>query len=124
MISILFRSSQNFQAPEELQLPATTITGPNDARCVVWALDMFFSYRVTCSCCKCAANDGQQRPTQAHEGPQQLTTANKGQRRPRKARSSQRRPTKAHKDEKGPMTWTGEMGRVMAGARGARPRGG
>jgi hypothetical protein len=69
-----------------------------------------------------AANDGQQRPTQAHKGPQQLTTANEGQRRPRKARSSQRRPTKAHKDEKGPMTWTGEMGRVMAGARDASPR--
>src|ERR1700678_1007944 len=48
--------------------------------------------------------------------------ANEGQRRPRKAHSSQRRPTKAHKDEKGPMTWTGEMGRVMAGARDASPR--
>src|ERR1700678_1710200 len=68
------------------------------------------------------AHSSQPRPTQAHEGPQQLTMANEGQRRPRKAHSSQRRPTKAHKDEKGPMTWTGEMGRVMAGARDASPR--
>src|ERR1700678_276552 len=31
MISILFRSSKFFQAPEELRSPATAITGPNDA---------------------------------------------------------------------------------------------
>src|SRR5271155_5776703 len=124
----------------------TTLTGPNDARCIVWALGLFlnvpciFNFFITTKPRKAhssqqrptkanagpgrptAANDGQRRPTKGVEGPQQLTMANEGQRRPRKAHSSQRRPTKAHKDEKGPMTWTGEMGRVMAGARDASPR--
>src|ERR1700678_3847962 len=36
-----------FQAPEELRWPATTITGPNDASGVVWALGMFFFLRPT-----------------------------------------------------------------------------
>jgi len=33
-----------FQAPDELRWTATTITGPNDARCVVWALGMCFFF--------------------------------------------------------------------------------
>src|ERR1700678_1530193 len=85
------------------------------------------------------ANEGQRRPRKAHKGPQRRTRAQTTHRwrlflnvhfifnfsittKPRKAHSSQRRPMKAHKDEKGPMTWTGEMGRVMAGARDASPR--
>src|ERR1700678_3914037 len=58
MISILFRSSPFFQAPEELQWPATTITGPNDASGGVWALEVryvfFFCFS---SCFLLLAND-------------------------------------------------------------------
>src|ERR1700679_1479649 len=44
MISIYLGPDYFFQAPEELRWPATTITGPNDARCVVWALGMCFFF--------------------------------------------------------------------------------
>src|ERR1700678_3053674 len=42
MISIYLGPHYFFQAPEELRWPATTITGPNDARCVVRALVCVF----------------------------------------------------------------------------------
>src|SRR5271168_2553533 len=42
MISIYLGPHYFFQAPEELRWPATTITGPNNARCVVWALVCVF----------------------------------------------------------------------------------
>src|SRR5271168_3823070 len=41
MISIHLGPDYFFQAPEELRWLATTITGPNDASGVVWALGMF-----------------------------------------------------------------------------------
>src|ERR1700678_3320648 len=46
MISIFLRRHYFFQAPEELRWLATTITGPNDASGVVWALGIF-----CCSSC-------------------------------------------------------------------------
>src|ERR1700678_3438890 len=44
MISIYLGPHYFFQAPEELWWPATTITDPDDARCVVWALGMCFFF--------------------------------------------------------------------------------
>src|SRR5271168_2926540 len=41
MIAIHLGRHYFFQAHEELRWPATTITGPNDASGVVWALGMF-----------------------------------------------------------------------------------
>src|SRR5271155_871250 len=49
MISIYLGPHYFFQAPEELWWPATTITGPNDARCVGWALGMCFFFSLVFS---------------------------------------------------------------------------
>src|SRR5271155_5686864 len=57
MISILFRSSLFFQAPEELRWPVTTITGPNDASGVVWALEVRYVFFCFSSCFLLLAND-------------------------------------------------------------------
>src|ERR1700678_1708468 len=94
-------------ANEGQRRPTKTKKGPNDVSGVVWALGVFFFqfflpfYLQQRSI---AANDGHQRPTQAHESPQQPTTANEGQCRPTKAHSShrvandgQQRPTKTKK---------------------------
>src|ERR1700678_2657248 len=51
MIAIYLGPHYFFQAPEELWWPATTITGPNDASGVVWALGfLFFVFLRVFSC--------------------------------------------------------------------------
>src|ERR1700678_3606337 len=54
--------------------------GPNDARCVVWAIGEFF-FEYTIYFLPTTPIVG---PDNAHEGPRRPTAANKGQRRPTK----------------------------------------
>src|ERR1700678_583397 len=64
-------------ANEGRRRPTKREKGPNDARCVVWAIGRFF---VKCIFSKCTTYP----------------------RKPTKAHSSQRRPTQAHEEGKGP----------------------